>query len=155
MEAIQAQYTDFPLPEFNENPLIQALPSLADNETIIKKLAVNPSFNIEERNIGSVYRLHMLNRLYQFFQPLPIHLEIWEMIHSLLMQGYMARNPFDADYKRFLNESGKQIINRSYDINSRRNFRTTASCGTLIGFSGMGKTTTIRSEEHTSELQSR
>src|SRR5690625_7634163 len=65
------------------------------------------------------------------------------MIHSLLIQGYLARNPFDANFKRYLNKSGKKIIDRSYDINSRKNFRTTASCGTLIGFSGMGKTTTI------------
>src|SRR5699024_9841219 len=129
--------------EFNENPFIQALPPLADKKTIIKQLTVNPLFNTEERNMDNIYRQHMLNRLYQFYQPLPIHLEIWNMIHSLLMQGYLARNPFDAEYKRYLNETGKQIINRSYDINSRKNFRTTASCGTLIGFSCMGKTTTI------------
>src|SRR5690625_4262033 len=93
--------------------------------------------------MANMYRKHMLNRLYQFYQPLPIHLEICEMIHSLLIQGYLARNPFDANFKRYLNKSGKQIINRTYDINSRKRFRTTASCGTLIGFSGMGKTTTI------------
>jgi hypothetical protein len=65
------------------------------------------------------------------------------MVHSLIMQGYLARNPFDAEYQRYINETGKEFINRSYDINSRRNFRTTASCGVLIGFSGMGKTTSI------------
>lgn len=143
MEAVQASYTDFPLEEFNQNPFIGALPPLADKATIIKKLAVNPAFSEEERNMHSVYRLHMIQRLYQFFQPLPIHLEIWDMIHSLLIQGYLARNPFDPDYKRYLNQSGKQIINRSFDINGRRNFRSTAGCGLLIGFSGMGKTTSV------------
>lgn len=143
MEALQANYTEFPLEEFNQNPFIQALPPLVDKPVVIKKLAMNPSFSEEERTMDSVYRLHMVNRLYQFFQPLPIHLEIWDMIHSLLLQGYLARNPFDPAYKRYLNETGKQIINRSFDINSRQNFRTTAGCGTLIGFSGMGKTTSV------------
>lgn len=143
MEAIEAQYSNFPLAEFNENPFIQALPPLADKSTMIKKMTVNPLFDEQEREADAVYRLHMINRLYQFYQPLPIHLRIWEMIHSLIMQGYLARNPFDSNYVRYINETGKSIINRTYDINSRKNFRTTASAGTLIGFSGMGKTTSF------------
>jgi hypothetical protein len=143
MEAIEAEYTEFPLSEFNQNPLIQALPPLVDKPTIIKKLRVKPSFKEEERNAESVYRLHMVNRLFQLFQPLPVHVDVWNMIHSLILQGYMARNPFDRDYKRYINETGKEIINRSFDINGRKNFRTTAGCGTFLGFSGIGKTTTI------------
>jgi len=143
MEATQATYTEFPLQEFNENPLIQALPPLADKQEIIKKLLVLPLFKKEERNAASVYRLHMVNRLFQLFQPLPIHIEVWNMIHSLIMQGYLARNPFDKTYKQYLNANGKEIINRAFDINSRKNFRSTAGCGTLIGFSGMGKSTTV------------
>jgi AAA domain len=143
MEAVKAHYSEFPLDEFNNHPLIQALPTLADKETIIRKLAVSPLFKEEERQIDSAYRIHMVQRLYQLFQPLPIHLQMWNMVHSLIMQGYLARNPFDADYQRHINEIGKEMINRSFDINSRKNFRTTASCGVLIGFSGMGKTTSI------------
>lgn len=143
MDAIQAEYKDFPLQEFNCNPLIQALPPLADKKEIIKKLLVEPLFDEEERNIAGVYRLHMINRLFQLFQPLPIHIEVWNMIHSLIIQGYLARNPFDKTYKEYLNATGKEIINRTFDINSRKNFRSTAGCGTFIGFSGMGKTTTV------------
>jgi AAA domain len=143
MEAVKAKYSEFPLDEFNNHPLIQALPPLADKQTIIKKLAINPLFKEEEREIDSAYRIYMVQRLYQLFQPLPIHLQMWNMVHSLIMQGYLARNPFDAEYQRYINEIGKEMINRSYDINSRKNFRTTASCGVLIGFSGMGKTTSI------------
>ncbi|NRG47714.1 ATP-binding protein [Bacillus sp. CRN 9] len=143
MEATHATYTDFPLQEFNENPLIQALPPLADKQEVINKLLVMPIFQKEERYAAGVYRLHMINRLFQLFQPLPIHIEVWNMIHSLIMQGYLARNPFDKTYKEYLNASGQEIINRTFDINSRKNFRSTAGCGTLIGFSGMGKTTTV------------
>lgn len=143
MEAVHAEYKEFPLEEFNQNPLIQALPPLLDKTAIIRKLMVRPIYKEEEKHAESVYRMHMVNRLFQLYTPLPVHIEVWNMIHTLILQGYLARNPFDKDYKRYINESGKEIINRSYEINSRQNFRTTSSCGTFIGFSGMGKTTTI------------
>lgn len=143
MEAVQAAYNEFPLDEFNQNPLIQALPPLDDKATIIKKLMFKPLYKEEERNAENVYRLYMTNRLFQLFQPLPIHIEVWNMIYSLILQGYLARNPFDKDYKRYLNQTGKEIITRTFDINSRKNFRTTSSCGIFFGYSGMGKTTTI------------
>ncbi|GBF12604.1 ATP-binding protein [Tepidibacillus sp. HK-1] len=143
MEAVEATYTNFPLEEYNSNPFIQALPPLIDKQSIIRKLMFPINFKEEEREMDSAYRLHMIHRLYNIFQPLPIHLDIWSMVFSLIYQGYIARNPFDKEYRKYINQSGKQIINRSYDINKRVNFRTTASSGILIGYSGMGKTTTI------------
>ncbi|MFI8715181.1 AAA family ATPase [Brevibacillus brevis] len=143
MEAHEAKYMDFPIPEYNHNPFIQALPPLVDKQEIIKKLTLTPSYKEEERNIDSTYRLHIIQRLYKFFQPLPIHIQIWNMINTSIMQGYIARNPFDKEYKRYVNETGKQIINRTYEINRSINFRTTASSGILIGLSGMGKTTAV------------
>ncbi|WP_082193360.1 ATP-binding protein [Bacillus rubiinfantis] len=108
-----------------------------------KNLMMPISFNEEERELDSSYRLHMIYRLYKLFQPLPIHIDIWNTVFSLIYQGYIARNPYDRDYKNYLNQTGKQIINRSFDINTRINFRTTASCATLIGYSGMGKSSTV------------
>jgi hypothetical protein len=143
MEAVEAQYHEFPLEEYNSNPFIQALPPLIDKESIIKKLISPISFKEEERNMESAYRLHMIHRLYKFFQPLPIHLDIWNTIHTLIYQGYIARNPFDKNYRRYINKTGKQIIKRTFDINNRTDFRTTASCATVIGYSGMGKTSTV------------
>lgn len=143
MEAVEAKYSEFPIEEYNSNPFIQALPPLGDTADTIKKLMMNPSFSEDERNLDSNIRLHLVHRLYQFFQPLPIHVRIANMIQTTLMQGYLARNPFDKDYRSHVSETGKKIINRVYDIHSVPNFRTTASCGTIMGFSGMGKTTTV------------
>lgn len=143
MEAVEASYNEFPLEEYNSNPFIQALPPLMDKQSIIKKLMLPISFKEEERNLDSSYRLHILYRINKLFQPLPIHIDIWNMVFSLIYQGYVARNPFDADYRRYVNQTGKQIINRTFDINTRTNFRTTASCATLIGYSGVGKTSSV------------
>lgn len=143
MEAVEASYNNFPLEEYNSNPFIQALPPLMDKQSIIKNLMMPIPFKEEERNLDSSYRLHMIYRLYKLFQPLPIHVDIWNMVFSLIYQGYVARNPFDADYRRYVNQTGKQIINRTFDINTRTNFRTTANCATLVGYSGMGKSSTV------------
>lgn len=143
MEAQEAIYHEFPVEEYNDNPLIKALPLLIDKRMIIKNLMINPKIKEEERLLDSPYRLHIVQRLYKLFQPVPIHIDIWNMLFTLIMQGYLARNPFDKKYKSYINERGKNIINRNYEINNNLNFRTTASCATIIGISGMGKTTTV------------
>ena len=142
-KAVEAVYHHFPLKEFNENPFIQALNPLASKTTIIEKMTVIPDYGEDERHADKHYRIYMLQRLYQLFQPLPIHVKVWDMIHNLIIEGYLARNPFDRDYIRYLNESGKEIINNTHDFSNNDKFRTTSSCGTFIGFSGMGKTTTV------------
>lgn len=147
-EAIEAVYHDFPLQEFNDNPFIQVLNPLHSKSSIIKKMTMKPSFNFEERHVASHYRIYMLQRLFQLFQPLPIHIEVWEMIHKLIIDGYIARNPFNKEYVRYLNESGKNIINGTYEVTNNVHFRTTSSCGTFIGFSGMGKTTSVNRVLH-------
>ena len=143
MEAVEATYSEFPIEEYNTNPFIQALPPLIDKQAIIKKLMMPIKYNESDRELDAAFRLHMIPRIYKLFQPLPIHLDIWNMIFSLIYQGFISKNPFDSEYRRYLNQTGKQIINRSFDINARANFRTTASCAILIGYSGMGKTSTV------------
>ncbi|QSO48505.1 ATP-binding protein [Alicyclobacillus mengziensis] len=141
-EAQIAVYHEPQIEEFR-NPLIQALPPMVSKPEIIEKLTRMPPFDPSERNRDSWVRVHLLTRLYDIFTVLPIHLQVWEMIHSLLIQGYLARNPFDKAYKSFVQETGKRIIERTYNADMSFNFRSTASAGTLIGVSGMGKTTTV------------
>ncbi|MED4870049.1 ATP-binding protein [Geobacillus stearothermophilus] len=142
--ATKAEYTHMPIEEYNENPYIQCLPILIDKQTMIEKLMAKPTYDEEERQMNSLFRLHFTQRLYNFFQPLPIHIEIWRMVNFLLVQSYLSRNPFNKDYKRYMHETGKKIIQKNYDLAHFPPFRTTASCGTLIGLSGMGKTTSFQ-----------
>ncbi|WP_431028652.1 ATP-binding protein [Lysinibacillus sp. LZ02] len=144
MDAVQATYHQSPLEEYNSNPFIQALPPLMNKQAIIDSLAMSISFDESERDYDSAFRLHMVQRLYKLFQPLPRHLDVWNTTFSLLYQGYISRNPFDKEYIRQRNQMGKEIINKSFDINNQSTFRTTASCATLIGYSGMGKTSSAQ-----------
>ncbi|MCF8564690.1 ATP-binding protein [Alicyclobacillus tolerans] len=100
-------------------------------------------FDPTERGLDGHIRIHLLQRLFEVFTPLPINVQVWEMVNSLLIQSYIARNPFDKNYKHFVSQTGKEIIERKYNVNTSLNFRSTACAGTLIGVSGMGKTTTV------------
>ncbi|MFJ7371547.1 AAA family ATPase [Lysinibacillus sp. NPDC098008] len=144
MDAVQATYHESPLEEYNSNPFIQALPPLMTKQGIIDSLAMPISFDESERDYDSAFRLHMVQRLYKLFQPLPRHLDVWNTTFSLLYQGYISRNPFDKEYIRQRNQMGKEIIAKSFDVNNQSTFRTTASCATLIGYSGMGKTSSVQ-----------
>jgi len=144
MDAVQATYHQSPLEEYNNNPFIQALPPLMNKQEIIENLAMPISFDETERDYDGAFRLHMVQRLYKLFQPLPRHLDVWNTTFALLYQGYISRNPFDKEYIRQRNQMGKEIINKCFDINNQSTFRTTASCATLIGYSGMGKTSSAQ-----------
>lgn len=145
MEAEVADYKVSQIEEYNNNPFLEALPPILEKEEIIRKLSINQPFNINERDLDSSIRLHVIKRLYKLFQVLPIHVKIWNTIDSLIRQGYISRNPFDKEYVRYCNEIGREIINNTFDLNSSTRYITTASCGLLIGFSGIGKTTTVNS----------
>lgn len=143
MKAVKAYYQASVIEEYNDNPFIEALPALENKPQIIQKLAVNPTFRKEEIELEATYRLHIVQRLFKFYQPLPIHIEIWNMIMELIRQGYIARNPYNAEYIRSQHLITNMLTKNTFNLSAEHSFRTTASTAVLIGFSGMGKTTTV------------
>lgn len=141
--AIEAEYKEQIIEEFN-NPFIQILPDIMSKEQIVKELAYKPKIKLQELILPKEYRLTLLSRIYTVFQPLPIHIDIWNMINSLIRNGYVARNPFNVVYKKHTNQLGNKILSKNYNLDCNDNFRTTAQCGLLIGVSGMGKTTSVQ-----------
>jgi len=141
--AVEAEYKEQFLDEYNNNPFIEALPTIKRKEEIIKILGNTIKPNNKEINLDYSIRLHLLQRIYKIFQPLPIHLKVWNMIDTLIRQGYVGRNPFCQKYKRHINKLGNNLINKEFSMNVESDFITTSSCGIIIGFSGMGKTTIV------------
>ena len=68
--AVIAEYKDQLIPEYSGNPFIEALPPIYSQEEVVEKLALYPRYNPEERQLESHYRIHMVQRLFQCFQPL-------------------------------------------------------------------------------------
>ena len=141
---IEAYYKKQLIEEFSNNPFIEALPDIVSKEEIVKKLQFKPTIKKQEIELDKELKMNILPRLYKIFQPLPIHVDIWNMINRLIRQGYISRNPFNPMYKKYINSLGDSVINNRFNLDSDENFRNTAQCGLLIGKSGMGKTTTTQ-----------
>ncbi|MDU6039826.1 MAG: ATP-binding protein [Clostridium butyricum] len=139
--AEEADYKDQIIDEYNNNPFIQALPIIRDKEEIVTILSQNLKILKKELELDEYVRIHMLQRIYKgVFQVLPIHIKVFNMIDTLIRQAYIDRNPFNPEYIRHINKLGNKLINKDFSMSVNSNFVTTASCGLLCGFSGMGKT---------------
>lgn len=124
-----AVYYEQEIIDFKGNPLIEALPPILSPEEAYEKLSYYPPYDINESSLPTHIRYHAIPRINKFFQPVMQHLDLEQRFSRLLRHGYVSRNPRLPDYNRALN--GLQDI------------RSTASSMTLMGFSGIGKTTAI------------
>ncbi len=142
VEAVFAEYHDGLIDEYKNNPFIEALPQILSRDEVIEKLASYPKYNTEERNLSNQYRLHIVvQRLLQLFQPLSLHLELENTISTMIRTGYVSRNPIKKEYTQmFIN--GYRQINKQ-EIDTRVILPTTACSLSIIGVSGMGKSTSI------------
>lgn len=142
-ESVEAEYKEQVIEEYGDNPFVEALPPILNELEAVEKLAVYPSFDPQERMLDKQYRIHLVQRLFQCFQPLMIHLDLESRISRVIRQGYLARNPFKPAYAQSLQEGHSEILGLRRELNSNSVFRTTAAGFTIIGVSGMGKTTAI------------
>lgn len=136
-----ACYKEQVIKDYRNNPLIEALPPLQSPDTIIGKLAYYPEYDPNERNLESYYRIHIINRLFEVFQPLPMTVELDSRISRILRQGYISRNPFGPQLASGFREGYGLLHNPNMPINGVSN--QSAYGFTLIGTSGLGKTTAL------------
>ncbi|MTI67935.1 MAG: ATP-binding protein [Firmicutes bacterium] len=113
---------------------------MSPNE-VVERLSIYPPYNPRERELHSHYRIHILNRLFQIFQPLPMNIDLENRISRVIRQGYIYRNPFGRELSKGFREDYKRMHSTCGYINNGYN---TSACGfTLIGISGLGKTTAL------------
>jgi len=127
--------------DYQNNPFIEALPPVLSAEEVVEKLAFYPEYRSEERYLDSHYRIHMINRLFQVYQPLPMTIELETRISRVLRQGYVSRNPFSAKTAQGFREGYMKLRKRSFC--NCNNHQQTASGFTIIGISGLGKTSSL------------
>lgn len=140
--AVMAEYKEQIVDDYKGNPFIECLPNLCSKEDTIEKLAVYPNFNEDERFLETHYRLHIISqRLFKLFQPLPMHLELENKISTMIRLGYISRNPFKKEYTEMLIEGYNDI--HGVELNADNTFNSTALSLSIIGSSGLGKTSSI------------
>lgn len=140
-------YLEQVLDEYRDNPFIEALPPIFGDEEIINRFRIYPLINDEEKNLNSNIRYHMIKRLKNFVQPLNVHFEIERKISTMIRRGYIARNPMSKEYLerlRYINSvqsQGKDKLDKLNELSET--LRSTAESYSIIGISGIGKTTAI------------
>ena len=139
IDTCPAEYLPQVIEDYKENPFIEALPPIMPSaEAAVSALSVKPIYSEEERELETYYRLHSTMRLGRYFQPLYTHLDIEQRVSRSIRQGYVSRNPITPQYvQRF-----QQIEQRFEPVDFRR-VKSTAIGFTMIGMSGVGKTTAI------------
>ncbi|MCF5032551.1 MULTISPECIES: ATP-binding protein [Pseudomonas syringae group] len=132
-----ASYTKQVISDYAGNPLIEALPPILSWEAAAGLIANLPGdATPEELVLEPWVRIHCVDRLRSIVQPMSIHLELESVFSMLIRRGYVGRNPHSPETVRHLHSlSG---ASRFYE-----GFRSTAETFSLVGLSGIGKSTAL------------
>ncbi|ASS91884.1 ATP-binding protein [Aeribacillus pallidus] len=143
----EADYKEQDLSEYSNNPFIEALPPIFSEDDVLERFMVTPRITEQDKLSETNIRYHVLKRIKNFIQPLPIHFEVERRLSTLIRRGYLARNPLDKSFFeriRVLHELREDEKEAHKYIEERINYiRSTADSLAIIGISGIGKTTAI------------
>lgn len=137
-----AVYDKQDIMDFKDNPLIEALPPILSFEEAYQKLSFLPEYDSKERNLSIHHRYHALLRLTRFYQPTNKTLELEYNFSRFIRYGYVNRNPKNKNHTMVLNELNERLVSK-YSFGLSEDIRTTSSSFTLMGFSGIGKTSAV------------
>ena len=141
--SVKAEYLPQVIEEYKGNPFIEALPPIISASKAIEALTVEPGYHEAERELDAFYRFHCIQRLFRYFQPLDTHIDIEQRVSRSIRQGYVSRNPVTPQHIQRLRQCGDAVQEQSFEAVDFRSVRSTASGFTMIGMSGVGKTTAI------------
>jgi hypothetical protein len=139
-EQVKATYTDLPIPEYQGNPLIEALPPLWTAGEVEQMLSYFPLYDPEQRKLASEVRLHLLENAREFFIPQGIHYEIHLSISNMIRRGYIDRNPVSKGKWASQGEKIELLGNR---LQRRAFLRSKARGMCIVGIGGVGKSSAV------------
>ena len=126
-----------PNPFAINNPLIEALPSMLSGKELIHALACIPPYRESYRNRNAGERLQLLSHLYDFYQPMPMTLDLYCEVYNALQHCYGQYTP------------AKEAATLQAEYTAMGGHNTAASVGggnsfSVIGVSGLGKSTALQ-----------
>lgn len=141
---INAVYRESTVDAYRYNPYIEALPPIFGWEDIAMRIDRMPSYNAAERLLSPTDRLQFVQTIDNFILPLPAHIDLANRISRMIRHGYMVRNPLEAQWKKQMRLAFKGLY---WDEKNEYEplIRSTAAGFTVIGCSGIGKSTTVES----------
>lgn len=128
-------------PEYKGNPLIEALPEITHDKTVIKKLSHFPEYDESEREWPTHYRKHVIARLARMRTPIPEYLSVFRMVETALFESYLSKKPFSPTTANWLHQLNKLDVGY---VPRTGQFQSNARGMTVLGISGLGKTSMIK-----------
>ena len=138
-----AQYKEQMIPEYNGNPFIEALPPIMTKLQAMDKLAIYPFYDENERFLEAEYRFHLIQRIFDYYQPFTINLELEAIFSRIIRQGYLKRNILSSEYASSFNNGYQMIVDGEFHNNYITDNNSTLTGFAIVGSSGIGKTTAI------------
>jgi hypothetical protein len=143
VEPLIATYPVEPGPEPENNALLLALPAIKSDDEWLEQLATEPAFDESQLTDAAHIRSYHVEGLKDFFIPAERGRHLARRLDQLIRHGYRRRNPLAGDHFRLLQrdyadaqrsgKARKQVFSKQLPICSF----------SLIGVSGMGKSTTV------------
>src|SRR4030095_3827319 len=135
-----AIYRKQKVPEYQGNPLIEALPQIWTRAKVEEMLAFFPPYSEVDRKSDDELRVHLIERAREFFIPQGIHLEVEIRVSCMLRRGYMQRNPLARGFGPEINSQIETLRIQQ----ARKVFLPSKARGfAVVGISGVGKSTTL------------
>jgi len=130
---VKAEYKEQKVTQYQGNPLIEALPEIMTKEEILEELIHHPKYSSTEVEFEDETRVYSVDKLFEYFQPLPMHITYAEKIGKLIRNGYISRNP--KVYNPLIKLS--KIEQDNLDIGDSS---SSVKSSAFVGVSGVGKT---------------
>ncbi|WP_420768601.1 hypothetical protein ACNR9V_01050 [Parageobacillus thermoglucosidasius] len=143
MSFVEANYSESVISDYLGNPLIEALPPILSVNEVIEALSVFPEYDAKERHFSQEHRFHCIQRLFRYFQPFERHIELEQKLSRIIRQGYISRNPLSKNNAVFMNQSYNALKQGKILQTTSMDYKKYTTGFTIIGYSGIGKTTSI------------
>jgi hypothetical protein len=140
---VSANYKEQRLPRYRDNKLIAALPPSRGDEAVMESLMLTPDFTEDQREWETHERFHQLLSLSNFMVPMEAHVRLARVLDSMIREGYVGRKPLSREHVAIYQEIYRRQMNGE-TFRQETSTITPQLSNSLIGLSGMGKTTTAK-----------
>lgn len=141
-----AKYFKTGVPDYDGNPLIEALPPILSAEQAARRMSRFPKFEEYMREAPNHIRYHHIRSCLKFFSPLDIHLDLERRLSCAIRMGYSERNPLKAAHWQKVQDAIDFFDEDSFDqYGDSDEYNSTAALGfNVAGASGGGKSQSFR-----------
>ena len=141
---IKAQYIPSDNPMYRHNPFIESLPPLFTDEEAFIRMRRYPAYTERDRLLAPLQRIDRVQSLSSYFKPLLLHLDLAQSVYRVIRNGYFARNPLTAAWKRQI-ASAYPSIHMDDDPDYVPGIHSPSAGFAFNGVSGIGKSIGIES----------